>query len=99
MSKSNYRVRYEKSKYVSLFYVDALDAGYEDEIRKELRSISYGDGMFYLERYGDRVCRIVFETDDAYYVDDEFSKEHAVEISKVLAKVARRCGGINALKA
>jgi hypothetical protein len=52
-----------------------------------------------LERYGERICRIVFETDDAYYVDDEFSKEHAVEISKVLAKVARRCGGINTLKA
>lgn len=99
MSKSNYKVSYEKSKYISEFYVDALDARYEDEIRKELRTVCYGDGRFYLETYGERICRIVFETDDAYYVDDDFSKEHAVEISKVIAKVARRYGCIDTLKA
>ena len=99
MSKNNYKVSYEKSKYVSVFTVDALDANYEDEIRKELRSVSYGDGRFYMESYGNKICRIIFETDDAYYVDDDFSKEHAVEISKAIAKVARRCGVINALKA
>jgi hypothetical protein len=47
----------------------AHEARDEDEIRKELRSVSYGDGRFYLETYGDRIGRIVFETDDAYYVD------------------------------
>jgi hypothetical protein len=99
MSKSNYKVSYEKSKYVSVFCVDALHAEYEDEIRQELRSVSYGDGRFYLEKYGNRICRIIFETDDAYYVDDDFSKEHAVEISKVIAKVARRNGVINTLRA
>jgi hypothetical protein len=99
MSKGNYKVIYEKSKYVSVFSVDALDARYEDEIRKELRSVSYGDGRFYLETYGDRIGRVVFETDDAYYVDDDFSKEHAVEISKAIAKVARRYGNVDTLKA
>jgi hypothetical protein len=99
MNKSNYKVSYENSKYVSVFSVDALDANYEDEIRKELRSVSYGDGRFYMEGYGNKICRIIFETDDAYYVDDDFSKKHAVEISKAIAKVARRYGVINILKA
>jgi hypothetical protein len=30
MGSNNYKVNYERSKYVSVFSVDALDAGYED---------------------------------------------------------------------
>jgi hypothetical protein len=99
MSKSPYKVTYQTSKYISEFYVDALDASFEDEIRKELRSVCYGDGRFYLKTHGERICGIVFETDDAYYVDDDFGKEHAIEISKAIARVAKRFGTANGLRA
>ena len=98
MSKSGYKVTYEQSKYTSVFYVDELDASYEDQLFNELRNVSYGDGKFYLKKYGDRIGRIIFETDDAYYVEEDFAKTHAKKISDAIAKVARQIGTINTLK-
>ena len=98
MQKENYVVRYEDNKHKSIFYVERLDAKYEDVLYKELKVLAYGDGHFYLKKYGNSIAQIIFETADEYYVQEDFCIKHAKEISNLLTRVARQFGSVNSLK-
>jgi hypothetical protein len=98
MKNSNYKIAYEKSKYISVFNVEALDANYSDEIIRGLNGICYGDGNFYLRKYGDKICRIEFETNEESYVEEGFAKRHAEEICNALEKLARQYKNIDTLR-
>jgi hypothetical protein len=84
------KVTYQQTKHVSIFNVEGdIDANLKDEIFSELHEICHGDSMFYLREYGGKIRKIEFETDDEYYVDEEFASRHAEEISEVLTRFVK----------
>jgi len=98
MQNENYLVRHEITKYKSIFYVERLNALYENELYKELKTLAYGDGNFYLQKYGSSITKIIFETTDECYVEEDFCKAHAKEIANALTKLSKKCGADNSLK-
>jgi hypothetical protein len=89
MNRKKYKVSFEESVYINVFYVDALLDFDKSEIFKALKKISYGDGDFYLSSYGQAKCRIEFHTYDPFYGTAEFAEKHAVEISNALSELAK----------